>query len=50
MLFSKIQKLGRGKNYISMLIIVKTDFSRDNSLIGKNILLGKSQVQAPIIV
>lgn len=35
MLFSKIQKLGRGKSYISMLIIVKPDFNGDNCLMGK---------------
>lgn len=38
------------KKYISVLIVVKTDFNRDNCLMGKNILLGKTQVQAPVII
>jgi len=29
--------------------MVKTDFCRDNCLMGKNILLRKMQVQAPLL-
>jgi len=32
-----------------MFIMVKTDFCRDNCLMGKNILLRKMQVQAPLL-
>lgn len=48
MFFSKMGKLGRQKKYISVLIVVKTDFSKGNCLM--DILLGKTQVQAPVIV